>query len=884
MNLLAYLRSAGAKYLRREAVHADMDEELRSHIELRADDLERCGLSRTEAERRARIEFGGQLRFKEECEEALGGNFIETLVHDARFSARVLRKSPGFTLVAVLTLALAIGANAVVFGILNGLILRPIDIPRSDSFYGLQRGKDRNPAESYPNYLDLRDRNRSFEDLAAYDIVPAAVNEGGVPARIWGNMVSGNYFDVIGLQPRLGRFFHASDEHGPGSAPYAVLSYAYWHNRYAEDPGVIGRTLRLNRQPFTIVGVAPEGFHGTLAFFSPAFFAPIVNRGAVNGGNVLNARGSRSVFMVMGHLKPGVTPDEAAADLSAIGAAIEKTYPKDVAQMTYTLARPGLYGDYLGRPARAFIGALMLLAGLILLAACANLGSLFAARASDRSREVALRLALGSSRNRILRQLFTEAALISLCGGALGLWGSVALLRALSVWNPLPRYPMVVPVAPDAAVYAVALVLAIVSGVLFSLVPARQVLRADPYQIIKAGPSGRIGRRFGVRDLLLAGQIALCAVLVTASIVALRGLAHSLHANLGFEPRHALLVDTDLNMAGYTADSAPAMQRRMLEAVQSVPGVRAAAAVDWAPMSDGWNISFVFNDRANDLRPANAAAQAMRLSISPEYFRAAGTTILAGRSFSWHDDEKAPAVAVINREFARKMFGSIDAALGRYYKLRSGARVEVVGVAEDGKYATLTEAPKLAMFLPLPQQPSMAFWLVIRAGGDPAQLGRAIRGRIRQLDSELPVFVDTWDKTLDRALFPSRMATFCLGVLGALGAMLSITGVFGMAAYSVSKRLRELGIRMALGAQPREVLEAGLGRAIKLLVWGSAAGLMLGLLSTKVLASIVYHATPRDPLVLLGAVLAMLLLGVVAAWIPAQRALSVDPLRLLREE
>ena len=811
---------------------------------------------------------------------------MQTLWQDLRYGVRMLKKNPGFTVVAVLTLAVAIGSNAVVFSALNGLILRPLNVPHPESLYLTQRGRDKALNQSYPDYLDLRDRNRSFDGLVAYNISQAGLDTGKNPSRAWVYEVSWNYFDVLEIQPYLGRVIHASDEQGPNSAPYIVLTYAYWHSHFQDDRGVVGRSVQLNKHPFTIVGVTPPGFRGSVLIFSPDFFVPIVNQEQADGTNLLNDRGNRWLGSVMGRLKAGVTPRQAIADLNSIGSYLEKTYPKDDAQMSFTLAREGLPGDVFGRALEAFLTGLMLLAGLILLAACANLGSLFAARAADRSREVALRLALGAGRIRILRQLFTEAVMISLMGGAAGLWGSVVLLHWLSVWRPFPQYPVNMPVNPDENVYAIAFLLSLASGLLFGAVPVKQVLRTDAYQIIKSGTTSTVGRQLTTRDILLGMQVALCAVLVTSSIVAVRGLVRSLHSDFGFEPRNAMLVETDLDMAGYRGDAVPAMQKRMIDAITAIPEVTAAALVSVPPLHPACcNDSNVFTDEATDLRSSNAAADAVIFSISPEYLRAAGTTLLAGRDFTWHDDKNAPRVAVINRELARRIFGSVTNAMGRYYKLPDGKRIQVVGMVEDGKYSpNLTDPLPPAMFLPILQSPSTETYVVVRSSGNPQHLAAAIRTKLRDLDSGLSSFIQTWNQAMDGALFASRMAALSLGVLGVMGAMLSVTGIFGMAAYSVSKRLRELGIRMALGAQRREVLQAALGRACKLLAYGSAAGLLLGILTGRVLAFIVYQATPRDPLVLAGTVLAMSLLGLVATWIPAQRALSIDPMILLREE
>lgn len=888
MNALEYVRSLFSQWFRRDEVAAEIDEEIRAHVAHRADDLERSGLSHDEAERRARMEFGGREKYKEESYAALGGHSLEILLQDLSFSLRQLRKSPGFALAAILTLALAIGANAVVFGVMNALILRPLNVPDPQSLYTIERGPDKAENNSYPDYIDLRDRNRSFESVLLYNIVSAGLDTGSNPSEMWGYEVSGNYFDGLHIQPYLGRFFHGADERGPNSAPYLVLSYAYWHSHFNDDRGVVGRVVQVNRHPFTILGVGPREFQGTLLFFSPDFWMPIVNQEQVDGWAALNDRGARNFIMTLGHVKAGITSAQAIADLNSVGSYLEKTYPKEDAKMTFTLARPSLAGDLIGPAARGFLAALTVLAGLILLAACANLGSLFAARTADRSREVALRLALGSSRSCILRGVFTEAVLISVAGGVLGLVGSIALLRALSTWRPVPQYPLNVPVSPDAHVYWFALLLALVSGFLFGAVPVRQILRTNAYEVVKAGASGIVsgntGRRVTLRDVLVVLQIAICAVLVTSSLVAVRGLVLSAHSNFGFDPTNAILVNTNLAMANYTLDRGTAIQKRMIETLAEIPAVQSVGFVHEVPLGGGGDSEDVFSDQATDLRTSHAAADPMVLKVSPEYFHAARTMLLQGRALNWQDDKNSPRVAVVNQEFARKLFGSTANAVGRYFKLDDGSRVQIVGIAEDGKYWQLTEDLQPAIFLSFLQEPSLKTNLVIRTTNTPDEIAGAIRIKLRALDPGLPFDIETWDRDLDIALFPSHVATVALGVLGLMGAMLSITGIFGMAAYSVSKRLRELGIRMALGAQRREVLAAALGRAFKLLALGSIAGLLLGLLATRVLAYIVYQANPRDPLVLCGVVLAMALLGLVATWLPAQRALSVNPLILLREE
>jgi predicted permease len=800
---------------------------------------------------------------------------------DLKLALRQLAKSPGFALTAILTLAIGIGANAIVFGVLNAVVLKPVNLPGSDNLYIVQRYTY--PSQSYLDYVDLRDRNRAFESMLAFQIIgPVGVNTGAHPSTAWPFLSSGNYFDALRVQPYLGRFFHASDEKGENSAPYIVLGYDYWHSYFHGDPAVVGRPLEINKHPFTVIGVAPPAFRGTELFFAPDMWIPIVEDPTFIG-DFLKNRGDHSP-LVVGRLRPGVTPAAATADLNALGSWLAKTYPASDDGIRFTLARPGLMGDMLAGAARAFLAGLMLLAGLILLAACANLGSLFAARASDRSKEVALRLALGSHRGLIVRQLLTEALLVSLAGGTLGLGGGVLILRLLSAWQPIPGVPINIPVNPDLRTCVVALVLSLVSGFLFGMVPVRQVLRADPWQIIRAGMAQDGLKRFGVRDALLIGQIAICAVLVTSSLVAIRGMARSLHSNFGFNPQNAMIVAADLHMGGYADERIPPMQRRMLDAVNALPGISAAGYITRPVLSVGAGDSDVYTDATTDFRPTNAAADAMDYNISPGYIQAAETHLLAGRDLAFSDDKNAPTVALVNRTFAIKVFGSIHNAVGGHFKFWRGNRAEVVGVVEDGKYRSLTEDQMPAMFFSFLQHTENDTTFVVRSTRDPQDLAPALQRALSALDPSLPVDVRPWNSELDWALFPAHVATIALGILGLLGAMLAVTGIFGMASYVVSRRLRELGIRVALGAGRKQILSASLGRAFRLLTIGSVAGVVLGLMATRILAHIVYQATPKDPLVLAGVTLTMLLLGMLAALLPARRALAVDPLTLLHDE
>jgi predicted permease len=606
----------------------------------------------------------------------------------------------------------------------------------------------------------------------------------------------------------------------------------------------------------------------------------MMNEKQLEGYDFLESRANHGIWL-LGRLKPGITVAQAESNLNAITQQLSKQYPDDDL-LKISLSRPGFIGDALRGPVRAFLFGVMLLAGMVLLAACANLGSLFAARAADRARELAVRMALGSTRGHVLRQLVTEALLLSLLGGGCGLAVGNVLSRSLSNWRVSPELPIALSVNADLRVYLLAFVLSVLSGVFFGMVPATQLWRSDAYQVIKGGPSAVSSRRrWSLRDVLLMVQVILCSVLVTSSLVAIRGLNRSFHTSYGFRPDKVTMANFDLKMAGYTDQQSTQFQRRAMEAAEQIPGVSAVGFANTTPLAPDTSDRYVFREGTRDFRPSNVAADASYYDVSPGYLGAVQTRLLAGRDFNWHDDEKAPRVAIVNETFARKVFGTTD-ALGRYFMIDE--RIKVIGVVEDGKYRTLTEDPTAAMFFPITQARNSQTVLLVRSEGDTAQIAASLQSALKGLDASLPFTLTSWPQALRIALFPAIAATFALGVMGLLAAMLALTGIFGMASYSVSRRLRELGIRMALGAQRKQILQAALGRPMQLLLFGSLAGLLVGGLASRVLASIVYQATPRDPLVLVGVLISMSLIGLIAAWIPARRAIAVEPSLLLREE
>jgi predicted permease len=811
---------------------------------------------------------------------------MKDLVMDVRYALRVLWKSPAFTLVALVTLMLGIGANIAVFGVVNAALLKPLDVSDPQNLYQLRNGSWTNwklLTTSYPAFQDYRQRNTTLSDIAGfYGYCSATLHSGNATRSISGYAVTGNYFDLLGVHPQLGRLIRAEDDRGPNSAPYVVLSDQLWRTAFNADPRVIGTTVRLNKDPFTIIGVAPARFHGTEKFVWPDYYMPIVNY--FESGYLQNRTG-RPVT-VLGRLKPGVTRHQAAENLSAIAIQLAREYPRTDTGLPLRLIRPGLYADT-GDVIRSSLYSVTMLTLLVLAAACANLATLFAARAADRSRELALRVALGAGRWRLVRQLLTEAMLLSMMGGAAGLLIAGLLLGVLNRGS-LPSFMGDTPyshvaVSVDAWVYLTSLILTLLSGLLFGLIPARNVSRSDPLQAMKSGTVDATPLHpFAVRDLLLGAQIVICTLLVTTSLVSVRAMVRVLHISLGFQPHGALLAEIDLSEVEPGGDAPLEKKKAMIDALRDISGVTAAGTLSKPPFTGGLRGIPVFWPGTTEFTLNNSVLASLALTISPDYLEAARTQLTAGRDFSWYDTNTTPRVTIVNKTFARKMWGDAP-AIGQHFIFLDHLR-EVVGVVEDGKYLEIQESPQPVVYLPLSQNEQANTVFVVRSQQPAKEMVPAIERALNTIEPNAPVTVQSWSDALAGPLFPARAATIALGVMGGLASILAMTGIFGMAMYNVSRRMKELGIRVALGARMRHVMNVALGRPIMLLGVGSMVGLLLSSLAGWLLEQIVYQANPRDPVVLVGAVLTMALLGIAASAIPALRAMAIDPSKLLREE
>jgi predicted permease len=813
---------------------------------------------------------------------------MDQLRKDLVVSFRRLRSSPGFTLAAILTLALGIGANTAIFTAVNALIFRPLPVERPNElvFLNMRGLNNEFPVQSYPNYIDLRDRNKVLTGLAGYRVAPVSFSRGDSNnARIWSYEVTGNYFDVLGVGAARGRVLGPEDDRVRLGHPVAVISYACWQLRFAGDPGVLGSKIKLNGMDYSVVGVAPRGFSGTEVIFTPDIWVPIAMEPQIEpGNNWLDQRGDQNLF-VAGRLKPGVTLPRAEAALNAIAAELGREYPRENAGIKIVLSPPGLFGTYIRGTVRAFAAVLMGVAGMVLLIACVNLASLLLARAADRRRETAIRLALGAPRRRLIRQLLTESMLLSILGGAAGLLLSIWLARLFAAWRPPISMPIIPSLGVDLRVMLFAALASLATGVLFGLAPALQSTSAELAPALKNEAVAERLRRFPIRDILVAAQVALSVVLLFGSVLVVRSLQHVLSLNLGFEPRHAAALSFDLGLQGYDETHARDFQRRVLEHLRRMPGIHSAGTVSGLPLSLNWNSSGIVIEGKPVPRASDMTVAAM-FSISPGYISAAQTRLIAGRDLDENDTQGRRRVAIVNQAFGRKLLPG-ENPIGKRLRTDSdqGEWREIIGVVEDGKYRSLGEQPTPAVFEPVAQSWSSSITLVARSSMPEDQVASLLRRAVAEIDPSMSTY-DGGSLTdqLGLVLFPARIAATILGAFGLLAVVLAATGVYGIMAYAVARRTREIGIRMALGAKPSQVLGAVLSHTALLLAIGTTAGIVLALIAGRLFSEILYGVSPQDPATYVLVIALMALVAFFACWFPARRAISLDPVTALRTE
>jgi predicted permease len=867
---------------RRPTVEREIDDELRFHLERQADAYVRAGMSRADAERRARLDFGALEGVKDDYRDALGVRWLDDLRRDVRYAFRALRRSPAFATTAIVSIALGVGANTLVFSVVNTLVMRPLPVSDPDQLVFVQP-IGQIVAHSYPAYRDMRDANVTFDGLAGYRITMMEADAGNGPTHEWGYLVTGNYFDLLGVTPAAGRFFRQSDDTKPGGDAYAVLSYEFWQAHFGADPTIVGSTIRLNRLPYRILGVAPAFFYGTEVFYRPDIYVPMSMQAEIEVGHPwLENRNTANVWVV-GRLKRGTTPEQGAANLTAISRQLGKTYATTADGAYIKLTRPGLIGDAIGAPAQAFAVGLLTLAGLVLLTACANLASTLAARGRDRRHELAVRLSIGAGRGRIVRQLLTESVVLAGIGGAVGAFGATVAARAISRWQLPIALPVQFDLHPDARVFLFAFVVSLVAGLIFGVGPARQAAVTDPNRALKTRDDVR-GRRWPLREILVSVQLALCVVLVAACLISIRGLQRTLTMPFGMQPAQVTMATFDLGLAGYSRESGQDLRERALERVRTLPGVAGAAYANSLPLNIDQSSSIVYPDDQLDLPPAKVP-RAVRYQTSPGYFSTLGIRLMQGRDFDARDSAAGIPVGIVNQAFARQILRTQD-AIGRHFQFgREGASIEVVGIVETGKYQSLTESETPAVFLPMLQSYNTTTVLLVRSTRPSEEIATELRGVMKDLDPSMPLFgVRSVESMLGFVLLPMRVAAIALGAFGVLAAMLAMTGIHGLVAYAVANRRREIAIRLAIGASRGSVVRLIVRRVATLVLVGAAAGMLLVGLLGGLLDSVVYQRPENDygTLGLVG--IAVVLIGLAACWRPVRRILRLQPARALHAE
>ncbi|MGH9711846.1 MAG: ABC transporter permease [Candidatus Acidiferrales bacterium] len=812
---------------------------------------------------------------------------METFWQDVRYSLRMLAKKPGFTLVVAITLALGIGANATIFTWIKAVLLAPLPgIKQPERLVEIWGATRNNSAlsTSYVDYLDFRDGNTVLSGLMAHQILPLNLGRGDKPERVWAAIVSGNYFDVLGVKALIGRTFLPEEDKTPNTHPVAVIGYGLWQRRFGADPNVLGRTITLNEHDFTIIGVTPKDFGSPFAGIALDVWTPAMMKDYVARPHFsLTDRGSRWL-MVMGRLKPGATLAQARANIGAIASRLEREYPRTNEQLgvaVYSVAQSpfGLKSDI--RPALAI---LMAAVAVVLLIACANVANLVLARAASRRKEIAIRLALGGSRGRLVRQMLTESFVLASLGTALGLTIAFWTSRSLAAFLPPYANKASFDTRPDAVVFAFSLGLTVITALLFGLAPTLEASKQDLVTALKdnAATVGRGPRKVSLRHALVIIQVALSMVALISAGLFVRSLREAYKADPGFDPHGVLLVSFDPFLSGYDETRGREFYRRLVERVSTTPGIQSTTLARRLPLTDG-GIAFA-NVVIDGYAPAKD--EDMRLNyetVGPLYFQTMRIPLLHGRDFDERDHENTQGVVIINETMARRYWPGGD-ALGRRLKLTKDW-LEVVGVAKDVKNRSLSEAPQPFLYLALLQDYRSNMILVARTAIEPEKMFHAVQAEVARLDPKMPMFdAKTLEDHIGISLFLQRMAATLLSIFGLLALLLAALGLYGVIAYTVSQRTREMGIRIALGATQGDVLKLVLGQGLMLCAAGMIGGLLIAVAVTRLSAYLLYGVSAADPETFSVVALILLGVGLLAAYFPARRATKVDPTITLRME
>jgi predicted permease len=816
---------------------------------------------------------------------------MHTLWQDIRYGVRMWLKTPGFSAVAILTLALGIGLNASIFSVVNALLFTPLPVRAPAELVGVYNLAPGNFISheplAYPDYKDLRDASSSFDGLAGYALMPLALDRGDQSELVMGEIVTGNYFSMLGVPMARGRAFQDEEDRVPGADPFAVLSYGTWQQRFGADPNIVGKTIRLNGNVFTVVGVAPQEFHGLFRGLAPEMWVPMMMTGTLRPDDRERLENRDSRWMsVMGRLKPGVAIQKADAELRAIGTRLQQEYPKTnrtrevgILPASEVKVFPGV-----DRVLTIASAVLMTLVGLVLMIACVNVANMMLARAASRRREIAVRLALGANRSRLSRQLLTESLLLALPGGALGLLFVLWSNRALNSFQlPLP-IKLSLGLAIDARVVAFTLGVSVLTIVLFGLAPALQASRADLATALKddsaAATGGRAKRRLA--NALVVAQVALSLLLLIGAGLSARSMMNAARIDPGFVASGVVDAEFDVALRGYSSAEGASFYHRLVESVRQLPGVQSAGYGSHAPLS--------FTIRDTRMAPEGREADDEKkwpevdtATVGPGYFETLRIPVVRGRTFTEQDTPQAPSVVVINEALAQQFWPGENAMSKRIRLAGEKAFYQVAGIVRNGKYRTLGESPRPYLYKPITQNYESSQMLFVRAAGDPGALMVAIRAEAKRLDERIALTrLQTLTETTSTSLLLPRMGAVVFGLFGLLGLVLASVGIYGVISFSTSQRTQEIGIRMALGADRGQILRLVIGHGLTLTMIGLALGLVGALALTRTLALVLYGISPTDAATFAGVSLVFLMIATLAAYLPARRATRVDPLRALR--